>query len=106
MDVTRSLAGDRARDVYANVDAARFYERALEASGNLKTLARRRARSAPGAALGEVRDAAGDYRGAVEAMKDRRRLLKDDPVAQARSVPEARARLDASRRVLRTLSAT
>ena len=37
------LAGDRAREVYANVDAARFYERALEASGKVSGLAGRRA---------------------------------------------------------------
>ena len=40
--------------------------------------------------LGEVRDAAGDYRGALAAMQESLRLLKDDPVAQGR-IHEARA---------------
>ena len=36
-------AGDSAREVYANVDAARFYERAIETSTHLKTLGEGRA---------------------------------------------------------------
>ena len=82
-------AAARARDVYANVDAARFYERALEAAGQLKTL-ETSAVEAAWRGLGEVRDAAGDYNGALAAMKESLRLLKDDPVAQAR-IHEARA---------------
>ena len=82
-------AAARARDIYANIDAARFYERALAASGHLKTL-ERSAIEAAWRGLGEVRDAAGDYNGALAAMKESLRLLKDDPVAQAR-IHEARA---------------
>jgi tetratricopeptide (TPR) repeat protein len=83
------LAGDLARDVYANVDAARFYERALDASGKVETidddeLAR------TWRALGEVREAAGDYRAAIDALRAAIRLLKHDPVAQA-EIYEARA---------------
>ena len=39
------LAGDLAREVYANVDAAKFYERALEESGKVSGARRRRARA-------------------------------------------------------------
>ena len=75
-------AGDQARDVYANVDAGRFYERAIDASGRIKTLGTDELGST-WRSLGEVRDAAGDYRGAVEAFKVAARLLKDDAVARA-----------------------
>ena len=39
------LAGDLAREVYANVDAARFYERAIEVSSKVDDLGGRRARA-------------------------------------------------------------
>ncbi len=83
------LAGDLAREVYANVDAGRFYERAIDASGHIKTVddieLARTWRS-----LGEVREAAGDYRGAVDALKSAARLFKDDPVVVA-EIYEARS---------------
>jgi tetratricopeptide (TPR) repeat protein len=82
-------AATGARDVYANVDAARFFERALEVSARLKTLGAAELEAA-WRGLGEVRDAAGDYRGALAAMKESLRLLQDDPVEQAR-IHEARA---------------
>ena len=83
------LAGDLARDVYANVDAARFYERAIETSTHIKELEAAELASA-WRALGEVRDAAGNYRGAVDALKSAARLLKGDPVGQA-ELAEARS---------------
>ena len=83
------LAGDLAREVYANVDAGRFYERALQTSAHIKTLEDVEVAST-WRSLGEVRDAAGDYRGAVEAWKAATKLLKDDPIAQA-ELYEARA---------------
>ncbi|HLE99156.1 MAG TPA: adenylate/guanylate cyclase domain-containing protein, partial [Gaiellaceae bacterium] len=83
------LAGDLAREVYANVDSARFYERAIETSAHIKTLEDGELAST-WRALGEVREAAGDYRGAVDALKAATKLLKDDPIAQA-EVYEARA---------------
>jgi class 3 adenylate cyclase/tetratricopeptide (TPR) repeat protein len=82
-------AAKNAREIYANVDAARFYERALDSSRHLKTLQPHEIEAA-WRGLGEVRDAAGDYHGALAAMKESLRLLKDDPVAQAR-IHEARA---------------
>jgi class 3 adenylate cyclase/tetratricopeptide (TPR) repeat protein len=83
------LAGDLAREVYANVDAARFYERAIQTSAHIKTLEGVEV-ARTWRALGEVRDAAGDYRGAVDAWKAATKLLKDDLVAQA-ELYEARA---------------
>ena len=83
------LAGDLAREVYANVDAARFYERALEASAKVKTVDALELAST-WRSLGEVREAAGDYRGAIDALKSAARLFKDDPVVVA-EIYEARA---------------
>ena len=72
-----------------NVDAGRFYQRAIDASGHIKTVddieLARTWRS-----LGEVREAAGDYRGAVDALKSAARLFKDDPVVVA-EIYEARS---------------
>ncbi len=76
------MAGDLARDVYANLDAGRFYERALEAHSHIEDLDDVELAST-WRALGEVRDAGGDYPGALNALKEAIRLLKDDPVAQA-----------------------
>jgi tetratricopeptide (TPR) repeat protein len=83
------LAGDSAREVYANVDAARFYERAIETSTHLKTLDDGEL-AQTWRALGEVRDAAGDYRGALGAFREAARLVKGDAIAQA-EIYEARA---------------
>ena len=83
------LAGRLARDVYANADAGRFYERALEASTSVDALPQAEL-AAAWRALGEVRDAAGNYQGAVEALEHAARLLVSDPVAVA-EVYETRA---------------
>jgi len=83
------LAGDLAREVHANVDAARFYERAIEASRELAALPDDEL-AQTWRALGEVREAAGDYRAAIDALKAAIRLLKEDPVARA-EIYEARA---------------
>ena len=100
------IAGDSAREVYANVDAARFYERALETSTRIRTLDDGELAST-WRSLGEARDAAGDYRGAIDALKNATQLLKDDPVAQA-ELHEARAfawaRLGSYRTALREIT--
>jgi tetratricopeptide (TPR) repeat protein len=83
------LAGDLARDVYANVDAARFYERAIQASTELGELPDAEV-AAAWTALGEVRDAAGNYSGAVAALAEAARLLRARPV-EAAAVYETRA---------------
>jgi tetratricopeptide (TPR) repeat protein len=83
------LAGDSAREVYANVDAASFYERAIEASARVETLEDSDL-AGTWRSLAEVRDAAGDYRAALEAFKVAVKLLSNDPQAQA-EIYEARA---------------
>ena len=101
------LAGDLAREVYANVDAAKFYERALEESGKVSGLADGELARA-WRSLGEVRDAAGDYRGAVEALKVAARLLMESPVARAEALLKralAWARLGAYSAALRDTTA-
>jgi class 3 adenylate cyclase/tetratricopeptide (TPR) repeat protein len=76
------LAADLARQVYANVDAARFYERAIDVSKYITTLENAEV-ARTWRSLGEVRDAAGDYAGALDAFKAAVKLSKDNPVAQA-----------------------
>jgi tetratricopeptide (TPR) repeat protein len=73
------LAGERAQAKYANVEAAGFYRRALEAARRLPDLE-------PGAvakvweALGDVLELAARYSEASEAYGKARRLIgKDDP---------------------------
>ena len=82
-------AGDQAREVYANVDASRFYERAIQAGAKVEGLPKSDITMA-WRALGEVRDAAGDYTGALDAWREAVSRLKDDPIARAR-VYESRA---------------
>jgi class 3 adenylate cyclase/tetratricopeptide (TPR) repeat protein len=77
------VAAESAAALYANADAARFYERALES-------ARRVADLAPAEVprvyelLGDVRARMGAYRDAVAAYRRARRLLPTDPVAEGR----------------------
>ena len=76
------LAGRRARDKYANVDAAALFERALAAARRLPEL------SAGATAdvwelLGDVRERSGVYDGAVAAYRSARRLVRGDPVHEA-----------------------
>lgn len=83
------IAGDGAREVYANVEAARFYERALAAGARLGTM-NEDDLAAVWRSLGLVREAAGDLEGAVDALRTASSLLHADPIAQA-EVYEARA---------------
>jgi class 3 adenylate cyclase/tetratricopeptide (TPR) repeat protein len=77
------LAGDRARAVAANVEAGRFYERALEAGRHVRDVGDRE-RAAVWVALGAVREAAGLFDPSFGALRRATRLLTDDPVEQAR----------------------
>lgn len=77
------LAGDRAKEKYANAEASRFYEQASEAA--------RRMRGVDAAelatlmeSLGDVRRQGGDFRKADEAYRVARRLSPGDPIATAR----------------------
>ncbi len=76
------VAGDRARGVYANLEAARFYERALAAVVRLDDVdAAQPAAVAVG--LSEVREHSGLFGGALEALRRARKLSGGDPVALA-----------------------
>ena len=77
------LAGDHARSVAANVEAGKFYERALAASRRFRDVEDRE-RAAVWVALGEAREAAGLFDSSFDALRRATRLLRDDPVEQAR----------------------
>ena len=77
-------AAKRATDAFSHADAAKLYRRAIEA-----------ARADAGAAdpstvaqaweqLGEALRSVGEPRAATEALTQARRILRDDPIAQAR----------------------
>ncbi len=77
------VAGDRARSIYANVDAARFYERALESARRVPSL------PPEGVArvlerLGDVRRPIGEYAMAKVAYRSARRLIPDDGLWRSR----------------------
>jgi tetratricopeptide (TPR) repeat protein len=79
------VAAEQARMVYANAEAARFLEHALETARRIQGLPP----SEPSRILeelGDVRDLMGAYRGAVAAYSSARRTLPPDPVAEARLV--------------------
>ena len=99
-------AGDRARDVYANLDAAALYERALTAAariGGIDDLAR----SSVHETLGDVLELAGLYNDASRAYAAARRLAGDDPprhgalLLKAAYVAEHQGRYTNSIRLLR-----
>lgn len=71
------VAAERAASLYANVDAATFYGRALEAARELPTITTDE-RIATLEALGTVRERAGLYEEAGAAYAQARRLCDDD----------------------------
>ncbi len=76
------LAGRRACDKYANVDAAALFERALAAAKRLPELPAHTTAEV-WELLGDVRERSGVYDGAVAAYRAARRLVHDDPVHEA-----------------------
>ncbi len=79
------MAAERAKAVYANYEAAEFYERALLAGRRIREL------TAPDLAraheeLGDARSRTGSYLPAASAYRAARRLVRGDPVADARLV--------------------
>lgn len=76
------VAALRAAAIYANVDAATFYERALDAARDLPTVTGSE-RLETYEALGEVRERAGLYREAGQAFAQARQLC-DVPTCRAR----------------------
>ncbi len=76
------VAGDRAGGKYANLEAATLYQRALASVARLPEVQPAAVASA-WEHLGDVRERAGDYRGASLAYRRARKLLGSDMVAQA-----------------------
>jgi class 3 adenylate cyclase/tetratricopeptide (TPR) repeat protein len=76
------LAGDRARAVAANIEAAKFYELALRAGRGLRAVSDRE-RADVYIALGAVREAAGLFERSFEALQHATGLLAHDPVERA-----------------------
>ncbi len=76
------IAGDRARDRYANLEAAAQYDRAIDAGRKL-------ASSSPGEMvavwrmLGDVREQLGLFEDAIEAYRSAASLVDGDPIARA-----------------------
>lgn len=77
------VAGERAQAVYANLEAATFYERAVAAARYVDTASVKDVATLS-EALGDVRDRAGDYSGAETAYRSARMLLGKDRVDHAR----------------------
>ena len=76
------VAGNRAADKYANVDAATHFENALAAGRKLPGLPEQEMASV-WEALGDARERAGSYDEAAVAYRKARKLLTSDPVAVA-----------------------
>ena len=78
-----TLAGDRARDRYANVEAADFYDRVLAASSGLHSVERSQV-AVVSESLGDVSELAGLYDPAKAAFSDARRGFHGDVASTAR----------------------
>ena len=76
------IAGQRARDKYANADAASHFASALASARRIPDLPDQEVASV-WEALGDVRERAGAYKEAALAYRKARRLLCTDPVAEA-----------------------
>ncbi len=76
-------AADRAVAVYANTEAAEFYERAITAARRLPHLSTCQVLEIH-EAMGDARNRSGEYTAAAAAYRSARRLVGDDAVSQAR----------------------
>ncbi|HSF85675.1 MAG TPA: adenylate/guanylate cyclase domain-containing protein [Acidimicrobiia bacterium] len=76
------MAGDSAKEAYANVEAAANYERALDAVKRLDNVTPAD-RASVWISLGDVREPIGLFGKALEAYRRASRLLDADPVARA-----------------------
>jgi tetratricopeptide (TPR) repeat protein len=76
------LAARRAESAYANLEASRFFRRAIEAGCRLSEVTQRELSSLH-EALGDVRDRLGDYTGALAAYRAARRYVRDEPLLVA-----------------------
>ena len=75
------VAGDRAKGIFANVDAISLYQRALQAAKQIDLEPGHRAATL--AALGDVEDLAGLFGDARRSYTAARRLLAGDPIAES-----------------------
>lgn len=75
-------AGDGAKEIYANVEAATFYRRALNASRHVPGLPPV-AIADVSEALGDVLELAGLFEESVDAFRQAARLVQDDPIRSA-----------------------
>jgi len=85
------IAGDHARESYANVDAATHYQRALEAGRRLPGIADA-VRAEVWTALGDVRELSGNFDQSLAAYRKATALAHGDPLDLAR-LAEKRARV-------------
>jgi class 3 adenylate cyclase/tetratricopeptide (TPR) repeat protein len=76
------VAGERAEAIYANVEAATFFERALQAARRLRTVTPMEV-SRTAEALGDVTLRLSEVERARRAYRTSRRRLGDEPVRQA-----------------------
>ncbi|MEP7059791.1 MAG: adenylate/guanylate cyclase domain-containing protein [Actinomycetota bacterium] len=99
------ISGDRARDHFANGQAAEFYERALESARKLSDIEERQLAQVR-ESLGDVLVRMGEFVRAREAFRGGRKLLRDDPIAEARillkqaKIPERLGRYSDALRLL------
>ncbi|HEX2029437.1 MAG TPA: adenylate/guanylate cyclase domain-containing protein [Nitriliruptorales bacterium] len=77
------IAGQRAEALYANVEAAEFFERAFDSGRRVDALPRSELAKVC-EALGDVRDRMGAFQEAAAAYRTGRRFLSGDEVADAR----------------------
>jgi class 3 adenylate cyclase/tetratricopeptide (TPR) repeat protein len=76
------MAGDRAKDIYANHEAAAFYDRALISARHLDWVAHAD-RAEVLVNLAKVQFEAGTYEKAMASLREAIKLVPDDPVASA-----------------------
>jgi tetratricopeptide (TPR) repeat protein len=76
------IAADRSMRSYANVEAATQYERALESARHIHNELKPETEEA-WIGLGQVRERAGLFDGALDAYRGALRSIGDDPIAQA-----------------------
>lgn len=77
-----TLAGDRAKAIFANLDAVDFYRRALLAANQIDLDSHMRAQALM--SLGDVEDMAGMYVEARRSYAMARRLVRNDRITEAR----------------------
>jgi tetratricopeptide (TPR) repeat protein len=100
------IAGHRAGAVYANIEAAAFFERALAAARRLPDLARSDV-ARVWEQLGDVLDRSGAYDRSLRAYRSARRLSGNDPLVEARLllkeawIPERMGRFSEAVRAVR-----